>query len=147
MSPTLFDKWVGSLTSHTIWLLTRAMRRDLWFTLLIQEDLKVQPFADVITKATLSPQLLLRPWVLVQPFGFDPGLPHKSPTLNYLNHRSGVCTTVENSPNPSSVYIRLCKHRKTVFYGFYKITSSQSYNAGKDKNNSFYWSKRIFLQH
>ena len=24
--------------------------------------------------------------------------------------------TVENSPDPSSVYIRLCKHRKKVFY-------------------------------
>ena len=29
--------------------------------------------------------------------------------------------TVENSPNPSNVYIRLCKHRKKVFYCFYKI--------------------------
>jgi len=74
-------------------------------------------FADVITKAALSPQLSLRPWV--------------------LNHRSGVCATVENSPNPSSVYIRLCKHRKTVFYCFYKITFSQNYNAGKDKKIHF----------
>ena len=30
--------------------------------------------------------------------------------------------TVSNSPNPSRVYIRLCKHRKKVFYCFYKIT-------------------------
>ena len=51
--------------------------------------------------------------------------------------KSRVCITVENSPNPSSVYIRLCKHRKKVFYCFYKITSSKNYNAGKDKN-SFY---------
>ena len=36
--------------------------------------------------------------------------------------KSRVCITVENSPNPSSVYIRLCKHRKKVFYSFYKIT-------------------------
>ena len=35
---------------------------------------------------------------------------------------SRVCITVENSPNASSVYIRLCKHRKKVFYCFYKIT-------------------------
>ena len=35
---------------------------------------------------------------------------------------SRVCITVKNSPNPSSVYIRLCKHRKKVFYCFYKIT-------------------------
>ena len=35
---------------------------------------------------------------------------------------SRVCTTVENSANSSSVYIRLCKHRKKVFYCFYKIT-------------------------
>ena len=36
---------------------------------------------------------------------------------------------------------------KKVFYCFYKITSSKNYNVGKDKKNSFYWSKRIFLQH
>ena len=29
---------------------------------------------------------------------------------------SRVCITVSNSPNPSSVYIRLFKHRKKVFY-------------------------------
>ena len=29
--------------------------------------------------------------------------------------KSRVCITVENSPNPSSVYVRLCKHRKKVF--------------------------------
>ena len=29
---------------------------------------------------------------------------------------SRVCMTVSNSSNPSSVYIRLCKHRKKVFY-------------------------------
>ena len=61
---------------------------------------------------------------------------------------SRVCMTVSNSPNPSSVYIKLCKHRETVLCCFYKITSSKSYNARKDKKkNSFYWSKRIFLQH
>ena len=32
-----------------------------------------------------------------------------------------LCITVENSPNPSSVYIRLSKYRKKVFYCFYKI--------------------------
>ena len=35
--------------------------------------------------------------------------------------KSRVCITVENSPNTSSVYIRLCKQRKKVFYCFYKI--------------------------
>ena len=35
--------------------------------------------------------------------------------------RSRVCITIENSPNASSVYIRLCKHRKKVFYCFYKV--------------------------
>ena len=29
---------------------------------------------------------------------------------------SRVCITVSNSPNPLSVYIRLCKHRKKAFY-------------------------------
>ena len=40
--------------------------------------------------------------------------------------KSRVCITVENSPNPSSVYIRLCKHRKKVSYCFYKIHSSKN---------------------
>ena len=35
---------------------------------------------------------------------------------------SRFCVTVENSPNPWGVYIRLCKHRKKIFYCFYKIT-------------------------
>ena len=33
----------------------------------------------------------------------------------------GLHITVKNSPNPSRVYIRLCKHRKKAFYCFYKI--------------------------
>ena len=33
------------------------MRRGLRFIVLIREDLKVKPFADVITKAALSPHL------------------------------------------------------------------------------------------
>ena len=40
--------------------------------------------------------------------------------------KSRVCITVSNSPNPSLVYIRLCKHRKKVFYYFYKITSFET---------------------
>ena len=51
-------------------------------------------------------------------------------------HNCLVCITVwscPGSPNPSSVCIRLCKHRKKVFYCFYKITSSKNYNAGKDE--------------
>ena len=55
---------------------------------------------------------------------------------------SWVCITVENSPNPSRVYIRLCKHRKKVFYCFYKIISSKKYSVGKiyftDQNVSSY---------
>ena len=34
---------------------------------------------------------------------------------------SRVCITVKNSPNPWSVYVRICKHRKNVFYCFCKI--------------------------
>ena len=37
--------------------------------------------------------------------------------------KSRVCITVENSPNPSSINIRLCKYRENVFYCFYKSTS------------------------
>ena len=37
-------------------------------------------------------------------------------------HSSLVCITVSNSPSPSRVYIRICKHRKKVFYCFYRIT-------------------------
>ena len=36
--------------------------------------------------------------------------------------KSRICITVSNSPNPLSVHIRLCKHRKKVFYCFCKIT-------------------------
>ena len=39
-------------------LYPRAMRRDLRLIVLIREDLKVLSFADVVTKAALSPQLL-----------------------------------------------------------------------------------------
>ena len=45
---------------------------------------------------------------------------------------SPVCITVKNSPKISSVYIRLCKHRKKVFYCFYKITFPR-----KKKNSLF----------
>ena len=45
---------------------------------------------------------------------------------------SRVCITVKNSPNPSSVYIRLCKQRKKVFYCCYKITFPR-----KNKNSLF----------
>ena len=37
--------------------------------------------------------------------------------------KSRVCITVENSPSPSSINIRLCKYRENVFYCFYKSTS------------------------
>ena len=47
--------------------------------------------------------------------------------------KSRVCITVENSPNPLSLYIRLCKHREKVFYCFYKITSPKNYNVGKKR--------------
>ena len=33
--------------------------------------------------------------------------------------------TVENSFNPSSVYIRICKHRRNVFYCFHKKNFSE----------------------
>ena len=39
--------------------------------------------------------------------------------------KSRVCITVENSLKPSSVYTRLCKYRKKVFYCFYKLTFPQ----------------------
>ena len=37
------------------------VRRGLQFIVLIREDQKVQPFADVITKAAISPQLFKDP--------------------------------------------------------------------------------------
>ena len=47
-----------SLISHVeILNMEGTVRRGLQFTVLIQEDLKVLPFADVITKAAPSPQL------------------------------------------------------------------------------------------
>ena len=47
---------------------------------------------------------------------------HFSYLLSLINMTSRVCITVSNSPNPFSVHIRLCKHRKKVFYCFYEIT-------------------------
>ena len=46
--------------------------------------------------------------------------------------KSRVCITVKNSPNPSSVYVRLYKHRRKVFYCFNKITFPR-----KKKNSLF----------
>ena len=43
-------------------------------------------------------------------------------TVMQTRMKSRVCITVENSPNASSVYMRVCKLRKKVFYCFYKIT-------------------------
>ena len=48
--------------------------------------------------------------------------PHPMPCLSPRRLYIDRCITVENSPDASSVYIRLCKHRKKVFYCFYKIT-------------------------
>ena len=54
---------------------------------------------------------------------------------------SRVWITVENSTNPSSVYIRLCKHRKNVFYCFYNITFLR-----KTQNSLLWrWLKKKFL--
>ena len=58
--------------------------------------------------------------------------------------KSRVCITVENSPNPSSFYIRLGKHRKNVFHWFYKITSYKTTTREKIKQIHF-TSKRIFF--
>ena len=55
--------------------------------------------------------------------------------------KSRVSITVENSPNASSVYIRLCKHRKKVFYCFYKITFLRK----KAKLFVWQWLKEKFL--
>ena len=55
--------------------------------------------------------------------------------------KSRVCITVENSPNSSSVYMRVCKLRKKVFYCFYKITFPRK-NA---KLFVWHWLKEKFL--
>ena len=39
--------------------------------------------------------------------------------------------------------VRLFKHRKTVFYCFYKITSSKNYNAGKDKKKDSFIDQNV----
>ena len=55
--------------------------------------------------------------------------------------KSKVCITVENSPNAPSIYIRLCKQRKKVFYCFYKINFPR-----KDaKLFLWHWLKEKFL--
>ena len=61
--PTLYEECVGSLTSHRFFItcVQGLVRRGLRFIVLIREDQKVKPFADVITKAALSPQLFKDP--------------------------------------------------------------------------------------
>ena len=44
-------------------------------------------------------------------------------TREGLGEFETVMQTVENSPNPSSVYIRLCKHRKKISIAFIKYFS------------------------
>ena len=56
---------------------------------------------------------------------------------------SRVCIIVENSPNSSSYFIRLCKHRKKALYCFYKMTSFKNYSARKDKR--FILSTKTYL--
>ena len=55
--------------------------------------------------------------------------------------RVNFCITVENFPNTSSVYIRLCKHRKKVFYCFYKKTFPRK----SAKLFVWHWLKEKFL--
>ena len=52
-----------------------------------------------------------------------------------------VCITITNSPNALSVYIRLCKHRKKVFYCFYKKTFPRK----SAKLFVWHWLKEKFL--
>ena len=61
--PTLHEECVGSLTSQRFITYARACEKGLWFIVLIREDQKVEPLADVITKppAALSPQLFRNP--------------------------------------------------------------------------------------
>ena len=56
---------------------------------LIREDLKVLPFADIITKAALSPQLFKDPECWSGRSRIH-DLPHNSPVLNKLGHRCAV---------------------------------------------------------
>ena len=55
----------------------------------------------------------------------------------YANPRLPVCITVSNSPNPSRVYIRLCKHGKRflllnwtlgIGFNFYKLDNGRKNN-------------------
>ena len=56
-----------------------------------------------------------------------------------------VCTTVENSPNPLSVYINICKYRKKSLLRFYKITFPREkallFRARIDKGEISYQSR------
>ena len=59
--------------------------------------------------------------------GWENSLGEFSTVMQTLDFVSGLHVDfvsglhVSNSPNLSHVYIRLCKHRKEVFYCFYKI--------------------------
>ena len=60
-TPTLFEKWCGFFYVPQEQISESAVRRDLRCFVLIREDYKVKPFADVITKAALSSQLFKDP--------------------------------------------------------------------------------------
>ena len=47
---------------------------------------------------------------------------------NWTNHSSWVCINVSNSPNPSPVYIRLCKHGKRFLLLTYNLPKTKGIN-------------------
>ena len=61
---------------------------------LIREDLKVQPFVNVITKVALSPQIFKDPdcW---SGRNRTHDLSHGSPVLNQLSHRCAVIVLMQ----------------------------------------------------
>ena len=85
--PTLFRQVCGFFNVPQNFRVERIVRRDLRLIVLNGEDLKVEPFADVITKAALSPQLFKDPecW---SSRSWTHDLPHDKPMLNQLSHRS-----------------------------------------------------------
>ena len=60
-TPTLYEKYVDSSTSHRIYYVCKACETAPTVYRPYPRGLENQPFADVMTKAALSTQLFYRP--------------------------------------------------------------------------------------
>ena len=103
--------WKASLLQNKNWLIVYKTSRLVRISLLISNVNK--EFFFFLEKAILSKQWKTFSRVCIAWYKHSRGW-ENSWQLCKSETTSRVCITVSNSPNPSSVYIRLCKHRKKV---------------------------------